>query len=79
MKTSTTIKHLSAAYSTTSLNLIKYHNFTTKQGTNTKINHLVKKNTKSSHRETYIKKPHSSTRYGYLTKQVHAFIPHEKP
>jgi hypothetical protein len=78
MKTSTAIKHVSAAYSTTSLNLIKYHNFTTKQGTNTKINHLVKKIPKAVI-EQLILKPHSSTRYGYLTKQVHAFIPHEKP
>jgi len=30
MKTSTRIKHVSAEHSTTSLNLIKYHNFTTK-------------------------------------------------
>jgi len=28
MKTSTTIKHVSATHSTTSSNLIKYHNFT---------------------------------------------------
>jgi len=56
MKTSTSVKHVSAPHSTTSSNLIKHHNFTTKQGINTKSSHLViKKKHQKRHRATYIK------------------------